>query len=81
VALKRTSLEARLALAMEVLFRTEQGAVLHEYLTRESQTLSRVAAGGVIRDQVASDINEGRRFLAIELLGAPANIADIEGGQ
>lgn len=72
-----TNADTQFAQAMRDIFRTASGRILHERLTTEAMTLSAVTMTGM-RDQRATDINEGRRFLAVELLGAPNAI---EGGK
>jgi hypothetical protein len=67
--------------AMAAIFKTPAGRVLHHHLTTVCMTLSAVkptTTGALaLADQRSTDIAEGKRWLAIELLGA-AN--DLEGG-
>ena len=66
---------------MKGIFATPGGPGLRSYLTTVAMTLSaiRPTTGGALAltDQRSTDIGEGRRWLAIELLGA-ANVT--EGG-
>lgn len=70
-----------IAHAMAVVFATPAGNVLHGYLTSVAMSLSALkgAPGGALalNDQRGTDLAEGKRWLAIELLGAPNSI---EGG-
>jgi len=61
--------------AWQQVFGTQPGAVIHARLTQVATTLSalKAAPGGMaLVDQRGTDMNEGRRWLAIECLGAPA---------
>lgn len=75
--------EARLARAMESIFRTQAGKVLHEHLSSVAMGLSALRPLGAtsisLADARSTDLNEGRRWLAVELLGARNNVRDIEG--
>lgn len=71
---KRPSVVDNLPDAMRAVFSTHAGKALHHYLTTVAMTLSAVrptTTGALaLTDQRSTDINEGKRWLAIELLGA-----------
>jgi hypothetical protein len=83
VSRKRPPAAKSLPGAMIAIFATPAGRALHDHLTTVAMTLSAVrpTTGGALAltDQRSTDIAEGRRWLAIELLGAVNNEGDKNG--
>ena len=71
---KRKVTDSDFGAVMASIFRTAQGRVLHGRLTEIAMTLSALKptpAGAIcLVDPRTGDVFEGRRWLAIELLGA-----------